>query len=284
MKKVLKIIGVVFLCLVILGQFAKIVTQPMMKKSEEISDFKRMIERADRDCPIPAALGKGEVTGIKLENNSLVYYLSYDHDFLNVLGNLKNLEKAKEGIIMCFLCLNGQGQEQGDMLMDLLIKENCGLKVVITESAAGRMEYSATVEEIRTLRENIKLNPHEALYNLLLLGIEAGRISLPIQIDEGMYMTDYQLEADNIVLTITVDEDIYSLENMVQNMDFIKASIIDEALNDPTTKAQFDMCKVSHSELIYRICGNRSCKYFDITITSNEMREIVQTPSNVSIY
>ena len=284
LKIILSVIGIAVLCLMILGQIAKTTMKPAMETASQKSEFARIIERADRDCPIPAAMGKGAVTGIKLENDYVTYYLAYDQDFRNVLSSLKDDRKAKEGLLMCFLCINAQGNNQGDLLMDLLIRFNYGLRVVVTESATGRFECSATVDEIKSLRERYQLNPHEALYNLLSLSIESERESLPMELDEGMVMTDYQLDDDNIVIVIVVDEDIYSVDEMYNNSEIIKASMIDEGLNNAESKALLDMCKVSHTGLVYRIIGNHTHKEFDVGISSDEIREIIKTPDVLNIH
>ena len=242
-----------------------------------------MVERADRDCPIPVVMGKGAVTGIKLENNYVTYYLSYDSDFINLLSGLNDEKKVKEGLLMCFLCINAQGSDQGNVLMDLLIKFDYGLRVVISESATGKFDFSATADEIKSLRERFRLNPHEALYNLLSLNVESERMSLPAVLDEGMVMMDFQLEDDNIAIDIHVDEDIYSISEMKANIEFIKATMLEEGVNQPGSKALLDLCKVSHTGLLYRITGNQSHKTFEMAITSDEIRQKVQTPSNVSI-
>ncbi len=287
MKKFFKItfsvIGIIFLCLMILGQVAKKVMKPSVEKATQRSEFAKMVERADRDCPIPAAMGKGAITGIKLENGYVTYYLSYEPNFYNVLSRIQNDIKTKESLLMCFLCVNAQGNNQGDYLMDALIDMGYGLRVVITESAAGQFELSASVDDIKKLREKYKLNPHEALYNLLTISIEAERTSLPLVLDEGMVLTDYRLEGDNIVLVIQIDENIYSIDEMHANKEIIKASMINEGLSQPESKAMLDMCKVSHTGLIYRMYGNSSRKKFEVELTSSEICQIVQTPSNVNI-
>ena len=287
MKKVLKIIlsviGIALLCMMIVGRIAMTAMKPSSETTTQKSEFARMVERADKDCPIPVAMGKGAVTGIKLENGYVTYYLAYDQQFRNVLSGLKNDRKAKEGLLMCFLCINAQGNNQGDMMMDLLIRFNCGLRVVVTESATGRFEFSATVEEIKSLRERYQLNPHEALYNLLSLSIESEKESLPMEIDEGMVMTDYLLDDDNIVVVIMVDEEIYSVGEMYNNSELIKASILEEGLSNAESKALFDMCKMSHTGLVYRIMGDSTQNGFEIEISSDEIRRIVKTPDTVNI-
>jgi len=282
-KITFSVVGIIFLCLMILGQIAKTVMKPTMEKESQRAEFARMIERADRDCPIPAAMGKGAVTGIKLENGYVTYYLAYDSDFINILSRIEDKNKVKEGILMCLLCINAQGSSQGDLVMDLLAKFGYGIRVVITESATGRFDFKANVDEINTLREIFQLNPHEALYNLLSISIEAERTSLPLKLDEGFLLTDYSLEGENIAITIQLDENLYSIDTMASNRELVKESMFEEGLSDPSSKALLDMCKVSHSGLKYIFTGKQSHKSFDVLLSSNEIRKIVQTPSNVNI-
>lgn len=288
MKKFFKIvlsgIGIAFLCMMIIGQIAKTAMKPAMEKAAQRSEFARMIERADRDCPIPAAMGKGAVTGIKLEEGFVTYYLSYDPDFLNLLSRLGNEEKVKQAILMCFLCINAQGSNQGDLVMDLLIRFNYGLRVVITQSANGKFDFRASVNDIKALREKYNLNPHEALYNLLTISIEAERTSLPTELDEGFWLTDYKLEGDNIVVCLQLDESLYSIDEMSSNKDLVKEAMFEEGLKDPESKALLDMCKVSHSGLKYCFTGKHSHKAFDVELSSSEIRRIVQTPSTLNIH
>lgn len=283
MKKFFKILGLFLLCLIVMGHVSRILMKPAMQRASERTAFERMLERADKDCPIQVALGKGAVNGIKLENGFVTYYISYDKDVRNVFSTLNNEEKVKEGLLMCFLCVNAQGNNNGDMVMDILIREKCGLKVVVTESASGRFECSATVDEIKSLRKKFQLNPHEALFNLLSLTIESEKAGLPMKIEEGMVMTDYILDSDNIVMKIEVDEEMYKIENMIENKEFLKASIINEGLNDVDSKAMLDLCKVSHTGLVYYIYGNSSHQNLEIKISSDEIRQIVKTPANACI-
>ena len=283
LKVILSIIGIAVLCLMIIGKIVQTAMKPEIDTLAQKSEFGRMIERADRDCPIPVAMGKGAVTGIKLEDGFVTYYLAYDKSFRNLFSSRKDEKKVKEGLVMCFLCINAQGGNQGDLMMDLLIKFNYGLRLVVTESAKGSFEYKATVDEIKTLRKRYQINPHEALYNLMSLSIESERENLPMVLEEGMVMTDYKLVSDNIVIVIVVDENIYSVDEMYNNLDLIKTSMIEEGCNNPESKALLDMCKVSHTGLIYRIVGNRSNKKFDVKISSDEIRRVVNVPNMVNV-
>ena len=277
MKKVLKITGIVFICLIVLGNIARMVTRPMYENS-----FAAQVARANRNCPIPVALGNGAITAIHLENGYLTYYLSYDNPFYNLMSSVDQ-KKVKEALLMCFLCVNGQGNNQGNVLMDKLVEENCGLRIVISNSAKGKFECSATVQDIQTLRKKFDLNPHEALYSLLLLSMEAEKVNLPMKIEEGITLTDYGLDGENIIITAEMDEYLYSIDQLSENIGAVKSSILEDGINDADSRALYDLCKVSHTGLIYRYVGNLTHKNCDVFISSDEIRRLVPTPSNVNI-
>lgn len=277
MKKVLKITGIAFICLIVLGNIARMITRPMYENS-----FAAQVACANRNCPIPVALGNGAVTAIHLENGFLTYYLSYDNPFYNLMSGVDQ-EKVKDALLMCFLCLNGQGGNQGDVLMDKLVEENFGLKIIISSSAKGKFECSATVNEIQSLRKRFELDPHEALYSLLSMSMEAERANLPMQIEEGIRMTDYSLDGENIVITAEMDESLYSIDELNKNINAVKNSMIGNGVKDADSKALLDLCKVSHTGLVYRYVGNNTHKQCNIVISSDEIRRLVPTPSNVNI-
>lgn len=61
MKKLFKIIGIVFLVLMGLGSLTKAIVKPSVENS-----FEEQIRKANRDCPIPVANGVGQVSSIFL--------------------------------------------------------------------------------------------------------------------------------------------------------------------------------------------------------------------------
>ena len=277
MKKVLRIIGIALVCLIVICNITKIIIRPIYENS-----FTAQVARANQDCPIPVALGNGAVTSIHLENGYLTYYLSYDNPFYNLVSQVDQ-EKVKEALLMCFLCLNGQGDNQGGVLLDKLVEEKCGLKIVISNSAKGKYECSATVQDILSMRRRFELDPNEALYSLLSMSMKAERANLPMQIGEGIVMTDYSLDGENIVITAEMDENLYSIDELNANISAVKNSMIKDGVNDAESKALFDLCKVSHTGLVYRYVGNHSRRQCNVVITSDEIRRLVPTPSSVNI-
>ena len=195
----------------------------------------------------------------------------------------KNQDNFKEMLVMALLCMNGQEYGQGDFLISELINEGCGLKVVYADATGKKTESVASVSELITMKEKFHLNPHEALHKILEMEVEAERASLPLKIEDGMFITNYGLDRENIIITISLDENMYSLSEVKKQKDYLKMSILQEGLQDYETKALLDLCKVSHTGLVYRMTGNHSKKHCDIIITSDEIRKTVPVPSSISI-
>jgi hypothetical protein len=113
--------------------------------------------------------------------------------------------------------------------------------------------------------------------------MEAEKVNLPMKIEEGITLTDYGLDGENIIITAEMDEYLYSIDQLNENIGAVKSSILEDGINDADSRALYDLCKVSHTGLIYRYVGNLTHKNCDVFISSDEIRRLVPTPSNVNI-
>lgn len=278
MKKVLKVVGWTFLGLLVVGNLIKLIGKPIYENS-----FTAQVAKANRDCPIPIGGGAGEVAEISIDGRFVLYRLNYRTQYYNAMTMAQSQNEIKEVLMMALLCMNGQGNNQGDVLVDKLIEEGFGLRFVITDDTGRRFECSATDQELEEMRHSYNQNPHEAMHRLLELQMAMERTSLPVRIDDGIMMTNYDLNDDNIIITIEMDEGLYSIDDCRANSEQIKSTMISEGLHDPQSKSLFDLCKVSHTGLVYRIKGSRGQKQFDILITSNEIQQFDITPSTLNI-
>ena len=275
-KKFLNILGIGLGCLMILGVVVVNVGRPVWESS-----FAGQVAAANRDCPIPVAGGAGQITSIRLEDDCLTYHLSYDkgHHLLNALGE----EKFKEALLLTMICLNGQGDHQGDWLMSKLAEEQCGLKIVVSISGVKQFECKASWQELQAMRHACAKTPHEALHSLVQMMMEAEKLNLPAVVEEGWVMTDCGIEGENICFTVHLDEDLFSFEEVCANKEDIRHSIVVALSESAESNPLLVLCKVSHSGITYRVIGNKTNRKFEISISSDKIRQMVHIPSNVNI-
>jgi len=277
MKKLFKIIGIVFLVLMGLGSLTKAIVKPSVENS-----FEEQIRKANRDCPIPVANGVGQVSSIFLENNFIVYKLDYQPGYLNVDAYRQNPSATRDMFYLAFICMNGQGG-QGNMLAEELIKRDYGLKIVASNGSSS-FTSELTPVYIKNMRSKVALEPSEALHDALRLKLETESAGFPIQIEEGMCMTGMKLERNNIVVLISINENLYDISALESVSDDFSQNILDEANSgDPEMGALLDLCKISHSGMIYRMIGDKSNRSCDFKISSDQILRKRITPPQVNI-
>lgn len=278
MKKALKIIGCIFLILIVIGNIVKLVAKPSYENSIETQ-----VKRANRDCPIPVANGIGQVTSITLEDNSLTYRINYLPGHVNIDAFRKNPDAARAMFYLSFVCLQAQGSYVEKMMTEL-VSNGIGLKIIVLDGTGEQFTSTMTPEYIARMKRDVSLNPSEALHEALELKLAIETTGLPMQIDEGMVMTGMKLEDNNIVVTVKMEEKLYDLDVLEESSAELAASMLDEAnAGDPELGALFDLCKVSHSGLIYRVIGSKSNRLVDMGLSSEYIRKGRKTPPQVNI-
>jgi hypothetical protein len=280
MKTALKIIGGLFVALILIGNIAKVIVK---SSSDTGSSIVAQIERANRDCPIPVANGVGQVTAIKFEDNDVTYYLDYKKGYFNLDAYTANPDAARELFYLSFVCLNAQGN-QTKIFRDELKNNGYGVKVIVGDGTGKRFVSELTSAYITNMDNRVSSDPSKALHDGLALKLQLETEGLPIKIEEGLTITKLYLEDNNIVNEIIVDEDLYDISAFRENMDVISSSMMEEANNgDPESGALLDLCKVSHTGLIYRMIGERSKQSADVILTSEFIRTYRNIPSQVNI-
>lgn len=278
MKQALKIIGCIFLVLIVIGNIVKLVAKPSYENSIETQ-----VKRANRDCPIPVANGIGQVTSITFEDNYLTYRINYLPGHVNIDAFKKNPDAARAMFYLSFVCLQAQGSYVEKMMTELVSK-GIGLKIIVSDGTGEQFTSTMTPEYIARMKREVSMNPSEALHEALELKLAIETTGLPIQIDEGMVMTGMKLEDNNIVVTVKMSEELYDLNVLNESSAELAASMLDEAnAGDPELGAIFDLCKVSNSGLIYRVIGSKTGRLVDMGLSSEYIRKGRKTPPQVNI-
>ena len=278
MKKEFKIIGGIFLAMIVIGNIVKLVAKPSYENSIEAQ-----IKRANRDCPIPVANGIGQVSSITLEDRSLTYRIDYKPGCININVFKENPNATRAMFYLSFVCLQAQGSYV-EKMMNELVSKGIGLKIVVSDGTGEQFSSVMTPEYISKMKHEVSLNPSEALHEALKLKLDIETTGLPTQIDDGMVMTGMRLEGNNIVVSVNMSEDMYDLDILEESSSELAMSMLNEAnVGDSELGALFDLCKVSHSGLVYRVIGSKTNQQVDIGLSSEQIRKGRKTPSQVNI-
>lgn len=278
MKKTFKIIGWIFIAMFIIGFVGRIISQSSYENS-----IQSQISRLNRECPIPVAGGAGEIKSITLENKFVTYRMTYRTPYMDIDALKRYPSATRDLCYLSFVMVQAQGS-QVEKLVDELISNGIGIKVVFSDDAGNSFTSEMTPQYITEMKHDVQRNPSEALHDAIQLKLAMDNINLPIEAGEGMTMTNIELDNDNLVTNCIISEDIYDLDVLQEASDAVAQDFLQNAINDPGMTAFLDLCKVSHTGLTYRIIGDKSKRQIDINIPAEIIQQYRSTPAVLNIH
>lgn len=275
-----KIILWIFISLFLFGTIGSIINKAIVQPQKE-NTLQGQISKANKLCPIEIIKEVASITKIMDENNQVVYYLNYNDNKLNLDLLEKNPKVAKNLLLISFGILNGQRINNGDKLVNLLLKNNYG---VAFDISSDNSHFRIAIDG-KELKEKIKLGklPDKSVKEVLDMQMQLSQNSLPQKVDEGMTITDIYLDNHNIIDKLEVDENTYSISNFKTNASQIKEELYNNLAREVSSMALLYICKVAHTGIIYRIVGNTTKDSCDIIIDSEYISSHTTTPNKLNI-
>ena len=148
-----------------------------------------------------------------------------------------------------------------------------GFKLVLTTENDETRTIVLESSDIAEILNDTDVTPEESL-NMI---IENNKKSCPLDMQNGMVMTDIGLVNGILLTEITVDEDLYSMSVMESNKAIIRQDIIE------MIQQEKDMMAVKMAEILlktnngmgYIYIGNTSKYAVRLVFTSEELRAIM---------
>ena len=272
-KKALTIVTVLLIALAISFSFISCVN----KYSKE---FKETIEKVNDQCPYPIGGGLGTGEAVKLEDGYVVYYYYFADSDNEIVKNYKrNKELMKKQMGLSFLVQNGIGNSSGTQTLDMLIENKCGVKHHVRTQSGEQFEVALSLVELKDIKRKYDMSTSDAMAELMRVQIEMQRTSLPLMLEEGLYLADITMDSDDLSRIYELDENIYDIDEFEAVMAEIKKGNLNQGEIDPSEQAFYHLCKTSHIGLKDVFIGKQSGKKFEIRTSSHEIQENIKLPA-----
>lgn len=166
--------------------------------------------------------------------------------------------------------IKGLNKEQICAIFNL----NVGFKVVLTTENDETRTIVLDLSDIAEILNDTDATPEESL-NII---IENSKKSCPLDMQNGMVMTDIRLVDGILFSEITVDEDRYSMAALESNMETIRQNMINliQQEQDIMTAEMVNCLVKTNNGMGYVYIGNKSQYAVRLVFTSEELRTIVK--------
>lgn len=253
--------------------------------------LEKTVEGVNEKCPIVVS-PEIQIAKLELEEDYLTYYFDYSEQSYMLPDEIDaSLKKELANQILNAISrFSGEEKE----ILDLLLKKEMGLKFVMDfKRSKKQITVKFTAKEIRS-----KLNSadnasddadnasddsfadeeSETSSNLATLksSVETGKKLLPMDLGNGITMTDMYLSNGSLYYIYEVDENQVPLaswnDEVIAN---VKAAIINElktgAQGDASNAQLIHLCSQTGTDIVYHYKGDQTGIEYDITVGSNEL-------------
>ena len=253
--------------------------------------LEKTVEGVNEKCPIVVS-PEIQIAKLELEEDYLTYYFDYSEQSYMLPDEIDaSLKKELANQILNAISrFSGEEKE----ILDLLLKKEMGLKFVMDfKRSKKQITVKFTAKEIRSKlnsADNTSDNADnasddsfadeesETSSNLATLksSVETGKNLLPMDLGNGITMTDMYLSNGSLYYIYDVDENQVPLaswnDEVIAN---VKAAIINElktsAQGDASNAQLIHLCSQTGTDIVYRYKGDQTGIECDITVGSNEL-------------
>lgn len=253
--------------------------------------LEKTVEGVNEKCPIVVS-PEIQIAKLELEEDYLTYYFDYSEQSYMLPDEIDaSLKKELANQILNAISrFSGEEKE----ILDLLLKKEMGLKFVMDfKRSKKQITVKFTAKEIRSKLnsadnasddadnasdDNFADEESETSSNLATLksSVETGKNLLPMDLGNGITMTDMYLSNGSLYYIYDVDENQVPLaswnDEVIAN---VKAAIINElktsAQGDASNAQLIHLCSQTGTDIVYRYKGDQTGIEYDITVGSNEL-------------
>lgn len=233
-------------------------------KEHTFEEMEGYVANFNAECP--------KVTGLTSEVTSMAINRQYWTVRMKVNSFGKGFvddfeeEKAKD---MAITVIKGFNKDRISAIFNLRV----GLKMVLTTENDETRVIVLEPSDIAEILNDTDSTPEETLN----IYIETNKKSCPLDMQNGMVMTDIELVNGILLSEITVDEDLYSMSAIESNKALLRQDIIEilQQEQDMMAVKMVEMLLKTNNGMGYIYIGNKSKHTVRMVFTSEELRAIM---------
>ena len=227
------------------------------------SKLQMIVEEGSKGCPM--SLGDvGEITSVTFEDNTVTYYYELNEQYTDVAALAADRQKMKQNMMTMLTSPNANMQA----MFKLVIEEDAKMRFVMhgkTSDATARITFDA--DELQEILDS-DITPEERMQT----AIEQTNLQMPMNVADGMTITELRLIGNKVTYICIVDENKYNINLMKQNRAQMKQAILNAVSNmGPVEKNFIQYIVDAGRDLAYRYQGNTSAEYIDVVVTNSEL-------------
>lgn len=233
------------------------------------SAIEQAVEALNKECPMD--MGVMTMEKAEFQDGNVYFHYIADETLMNVSAMTKQPEVLKASILTIYSNPN----EDLRNFLQMMIEEKSDLHTIFkAKSSEDKVEIVFSDDELKTCLEDETTTPEDKLKSLL----QSTNLQFPMDLQNGMVITQCILEGNMVFYIFEIDEDVYDMKMLNKQLEsgIGKQNIIlTLKSSDDMTKKFVDAIVNANKGLGYRYVGTTSGKAVEVTLTNDELKEII---------
>lgn len=232
-----------------------------MAQSLTYEEFEESVINANAECPM--AIGPTiEITSISINRQYFTIRMK-----INTFGNglVKGLDDTQTRD-MAMKLVKGFGMESIQLLVDMQI----GMRVVVNTDTDESKTITLSAKDLEEAM-NSETTPMEAVEEY----INNSKRSFPMDMHNGMVMTDIYIKDRLVVNEITIDESVYDINNFISRQTEMKQNILKTLEVDVVSFQIAQLFVTANLGMSYRYIWGTTQKYVEIKVPYAELKSML---------
>ena len=225
--------------------------------------LKKMIRETNKICPIRFSEWI-TIDNVDYTNNTVTITYTIDDDLMNFDDVRANEKTFRDNMLITFANNN---EDDFKKLIDEIINAKVNLNLIFKKNKGDSYTMHVTLDDLKANRPGASADPER----MLKAKIDIAQSQTPQVVEEGMVMTDINLDKMALTYVYICDETVYDIDLLQENSNILKESIFEEFNYDPLFKDMINLLIATNRQLVYKCVGSFSGKSCSISINPREI-------------
>jgi len=226
--------------------------------------LKTIVQEMKEQCPLD--MGEWAILDdVDYFENVVTMTYTVDDGLMDFDNIRANEEAIRNNVLIGYANNSNEGLK---MLLNAIVKADAGLCLVYNSTSGEHYEMRFTADELKLNKPTSDADKDVYLKTI----VDNTRLQLPMDVEEGMVMTDVYFDREYLTYVYLCDEMLYDMDILKENLALVRSEIVEALMTEDALLVQtLELLRATNRGIIYRYVGNISGKTCSVCVEHDEL-------------
>lgn len=232
---------------------------------DDDSELRDIVYEINKTCPVSAG-DYITIEGFEYADHEVTITYLIKNGALDINAIRANEKTYHNNMLVSFA---NNSDKDFKKMIDLIIRADAGMNLMFSDGNGDSYTLHFTATELKENRPDDNADPEKLLKSMA----DNTRLQTPMVIEEGVVMTDINLDDNYFTYIYSCDESLIDMDVLKKNSAKMKEMILENAsnMNDLTITQQCNLLRKTNRKFAYKYVGSSTGKVCTIYVSPDEL-------------